>query len=106
MILRKPYAFLIKHFKLIHLLLTVLIFLLFQRLREVVEYLNYYIDLRTYENIPGLIREHYSIWYILLPIIIIGVIVIIMWLLITKEKPVKYYVEITYEKRLKFPLSG
>ena len=92
MILRKPYAFLIKHFKLIHLILTVLIFLLFQRLREVVEYLNYYIDLRTYENIPGIIRDQYSIWYILLPIIIIGVIIIIMWLLITKEKPVKYYI--------------
>lgn len=92
MILRKPYAFLIKHFKLIHLILTVLMFLFFQRIREVVEYFNYYIDLNTFENITGLVREQYDIWYILLPLIIIAVIVLIMWLLITKEKPVKYYI--------------
>jgi len=92
MILRKPYAFLIKHFKLIHLILTILMYLFFQRIRELVDFFNYYIDLKTFENITNVVSEHYNMWYIFLPLIIIAVIVIIMWLLITKEKPIKYYI--------------
>ena len=92
MILRKPYAFLIKHFKLIHLILTILMFLFFQKIRDLVEYFNYYIDLKTFENITGVIREHFDIWLILFPLIIIAFIIIVMWLLIMKEKPVRYYI--------------
>ena len=91
MILRKPYAFLIKHFKFIHLILTVLMFFFFQRIRELVEFFNDYIDLKTFENITGVVKDNFNSSLLILPIIIIALIVVIMWLLITKEKPVKYY---------------
>lgn len=92
MILRKPYAFLIKHFRMIHIILTILMFVFFQKIREVVDFFNYYLDLNTLENITGVVKENYSVWYLLLPIIIIAFIIVVMWLLITKEKPVKYYI--------------
>ena len=92
MILRKPYAFLIKNFKLIHLILTVLMFLFFQKLKSLVDYFNSYIDLKRFENIPGIVNEVFDSALLYLPIIIIIVISIVMWLLITKKKPVKFYV--------------
>ena len=38
MILRKPYAFLIRHFKLIHLILTVLMYLFFKKIRVLITF--------------------------------------------------------------------
>ena len=43
MVLRKPYAFLIKNFKLIHVLLTILMGCMFKKMRDIVEYLDEYI---------------------------------------------------------------
>lgn len=98
MIIRKPYAFLIKHFKLIHIILTIIMFFFFIRMRNIAEFLKEYIDLGTYRKVNNVISEYIGIWGILLPIIIIGIIIVIMYLLIKKEKPVRYYIAtiITY----------
>ena len=77
MILRKPYAFLIKHFKFIHLILTVLMFFFFQRIRELVEFFNDYIDLKTFENITGVVKDNFNSSLLILPISIIALIVVI-----------------------------
>jgi len=91
MILRKPYAFLIKHFKLIHIILTILMFLFFLRMRDVTNFLTEYIDLSTYEQMGGVVNEYIGIAGLLLPIIIIAIDIVVLLLLKMKNKPIKFY---------------
>jgi len=104
MILRKPYAFLIRHFKLIHIILTALMILFFVKMRSLVSFLKEYISTNTYERVSGVISEYIGLSGFVLPIIIIGIITIIIWLLLLKKKPVKYYVATILTYLLEFIL--
>lgn len=92
MILRKPYAFLIKHFKLIHIILTVLMYLFLQKMFTITEFLNEYISRGTYRQETGIVSKYIGLWGFLLPIVIITIILVIIYLLKLKQKPIKYYI--------------
>ena len=61
MVLRKPYAFLIKNFKLIHVLLTILMGCMFKKMRDIVEYLDEYIGSGLLAQVPEVIEEQFGI---------------------------------------------
>ena len=92
MVLRKPYAFLIKHFKLIHIILTALMLMFFFRLKNINDFLISYCDEGLYGRVNDVVSKYIGIWGYLLPILIIGVLSLIAYLLRMKEKPIKYYV--------------
>lgn len=89
MILRKPYAFLIKYFKIIHLVLTVLLVYIGIRIYNIYSFFNDYVN-------SGLSGTDFSGSYInifmYLSIIIILVLTITIYVLFKeKKKPKKYY---------------
>jgi len=92
MILRKPFAILIKYFKLIHLILTILSFYLLYRTNLILSFFNEYV--KTHNSVIGkdLTGELYTIWmYVSLIIVIVGSFVI-LGLMIFKKKQIKLYI--------------
>jgi len=89
MVLRKPYAFLIKHFRLIHLIITALLVLLFLKNREVYVFLNECIK-DSVNRFDALQYIDYNIYIY----IVVGLILffIVHWLLKYKDKPRKIYI--------------
>ena len=89
MILRKPYAFLIKHFKLIHLFLTAIYIYLAFYTSSILNYYNNFISGSTGKlNAINYINSYYLIAIILS--IIISIIILI--LMIHKKKPRFLYI--------------
>ena len=93
MILRKPYAFLIKHFKLIHLVLALPLIYIVRKTHLVVNFFRTYVSngytYQTGSDVSGI----YINWLLFLSIlVIIFSIVSIYFLLRYKEKPIKMYV--------------
>ena len=91
MILRKPYALLIKHFKLIHLVMTLLITYLIYRTSNILTFLNEYIS-----NSPIVIGTEltdplfdFLLW--LVPIFIVVSSIIIISVMYVKKKPLVFY---------------
>lgn len=98
MILKKPYAFLIKHFKLIHIILAIPLIYIVNKTRLVVNFFNQYVSNRysfqTGSDISGLYVSGLMLFSI---VIIILAALTIYFLLKYKEKPIKMYVSlITY----------
>ena len=92
MIIRKPYAILIKHFKLIHAALAAMMLYLIYRTtmiaRFFLDYFSNELGVIGQELTDGLFND----WmYFLTFIVILGFIAVLV-LMITKQKPVKYYV--------------
>lgn len=93
MILRKPYAFLIKHFRLIHLILALPLIYIVRKTHLVVDFFNTYVSngytYQTGSDVSGL----YINWLLYLSIFIIIISILsIYYLLKYKEKPVKMYI--------------
>ena len=89
MILRKPYAFFIKMFKPIHLVLSILIAFLIYLNNRLLSFLNNYINntTTTIENIKSLVNNLIFI----IPIIIVIFSLIILGVMFRKKKPVLFY---------------
>ncbi len=93
MILRKPYAFLIKHFKLIHLILTTLTGYIIYRAYDIMIFFNNYI-LNDYTGTfyDGFYHEYISLsLYLAIILILLGLFGILL-LFINKKKPAKAYI--------------
>ncbi len=91
MILRKPYAILIKNFKLIHAILALLMGYLFYRTNLIISFINEYIgssQLKVKENVLDTLFG--PIFFILVAFIIIFSIVV-MSVMTFKKKPIKFY---------------
>lgn len=88
MILRKPYAFLIKYFKLIHLVITAILTILLIQNRNLYNFLGKCI-LDVVNKYDASKYIHYSIF--LLFILVIGLFYVVYWLLKYKDKPRKIY---------------
>ena len=93
MILRKPYAFLIKHFRLIHLILALPLIYIVRKTHLVVNFFNVYVSngytYQTGSDVSGI----YINWLLFLSIFLIIISILsIYYLLKYKEKPVKMYV--------------
>lgn len=92
MILKKPYAFLIKHFRLINLIITLLVAFITYKSYQILNFFRAYVS----NNYTGTFYEGYYHDYIspivfLVLILIILSIAIICWLLIYKMKKFKFY---------------
>ncbi len=93
MVFKKPYAFLIKHFRLIHIILTILTIVAavesYRILSFFVDYINNNYSVTIIENMAAEYIVN-VIYYVLIAIIIL--LLIITFLLKQKNKPIKTYV--------------
>ena len=104
MILRKPYAFIIKHFKLLHLILTVLLGISVYRISYILnflkEYLNSPVVLNKYDTVASLTQgtildefdSLFPMFVFILPLITVLVTIVLLFILYTKKKPLLLYI--------------
>ncbi|HOP65883.1 MAG TPA: hypothetical protein PLX66_02560 [Bacilli bacterium] len=91
MILKKPYAFLIKHFRLIHLFLAIAAIYLTYKTNKIVVFFNSYIK-NGYRLTETNIASNYVTIFMYLAIIVILITALIIYLLFKeKDKPRKFY---------------
>ena len=92
MILRKPYAFLIKKFKLIHLVLAVILGLIAYKTNDIYIFFRDYIKSSSYLKIyvePSITSVP---WYMYIMVLLaMGILIAILVLMNRKQKPTKYY---------------
>lgn len=91
MILRKPYAFLIKHFKSIHIILAIIMSFLLYKSYNVYTFLNNYLIEAKYNIIENLASDYITISMYISVFAIIGITLIVLLLMNFKKKPIKYY---------------
>ncbi len=92
MILKKPYAFLIKKFRLIHIVLTLLIGYLLFRTYNIYNFFSRYVS-NTYATLSDAVPSNYITIFMFLIVIIIVVFSLAMYLLMKKkEKPKTFYI--------------
>ena len=92
MIVRKPYLIFIKYFKLIHIILSLLIFYLIYRMNIFLNFLNDYIE--TQDNVIGqnLRSNLFSNLMFIVPILIVILSSCILWLMIKKKQKYRFYI--------------
>lgn len=92
MIIRKPYAFLIKHFKKIHIFLLILCGYIYYKNMQLRGFINEFISLGTYDAYNEPITKYVSFLVIIsMLLVIIGSVTLVI-LLRHKEKPWKLYI--------------
>lgn len=91
MVLRKPYAFFIKHFKLFHIILSALIVFSIMRMINVITFINSYLNsdknLITMNDVSSI----YSVIDYLIPIVSLAFSILLLVVMTMKKKPNKYY---------------
>lgn len=91
MIIRKPYAFLIKNFKKIHILLLFISLFVLYKLFDVGNFVKEYMSYGTYDAYLNPITKHITFWLLLgIFVLVIGTASLII-LLVYKKKPWKVY---------------
>ncbi len=94
MILKKPYAFLIKHFKLIHLILSILfLYLLFQT-GNINQFFNDYVSAGYTTNELNIASNYISSLVYVVIIIVLLINIAVVFLMKQKEKSTKLYLGI------------
>ena len=91
MVLRKPYAFLIKFFKPIHGLLALFMGILLYRSYEVYQFYNEYYKEGLFNSIEGVSSKYITIGMFFSIFVVIAVSLTILLLMRFKKKPIKYY---------------
>lgn len=91
MILRKPYAFLIKYFRIIHILLAFPMLYLIVKTGNIVSFFRDYINAGYYTSITNIASTHinYFMYLSVLGVLIVGI--AIYFLMRQKEKSTKFY---------------
>ena len=91
MVLRKPYAFLIKHFQKINLVLLLLVLYVFVKHMQAYNFVKDYISTGVYSALVDPISNYVSFLVFLACGLIIVFAIILMFLLYHKKKPVVVY---------------
>lgn len=91
MILKRPFAYLIKHFRLIHAILSVLICYLVLKTSAMLTFITDYSVLPTELISPKTTDALFPIWVFVVPAFLIIGYVVIMVLMKFKEKPITFY---------------
>ena len=91
MVFKKPYAFLIKHFRIIHLLLLLPIAYLINKTFKIVTFFRTYVANNYTTNIINIAGEHISFFMYLAVLLIIISVLAIYCLMRQKEKSTKLY---------------
>lgn len=104
MILRRPYAFLIKYFKIIHIILFIMFGYLLFSLRKIYLFLVDYVKKGTFNYIENMVGEYIPI--ILIVILIFSIIsgIFIYLLMKRKDKPSLFYMLLTIYSSISFIL--
>lgn len=92
MIFRKPYAFLIKNFKKIHILLLFLCIFIFYKTMQLTGFIDEFLSFLSYDPYLEPITRYTSILFYLSSIAIICITITLLALLRKKNKPWKLYV--------------
>lgn len=98
MILKKPYGFLIKHFRLIHIILTAITIFIAISSRNILSLIRRFISNGYTITVVDNMASEYIHWTLYLAIILaIGILLAVYILLVTKKKPNRVYIiAITY----------
>lgn len=92
MIIRKPYAFIIKHFKLIHFFILLLSsYILFVSF-NILDFFNEYVDTRQFLESETLVTDIVPASIVIFSILLILLSTLIMVLFRKKEKPTMFYI--------------
>ena len=91
MILRKPYAFFIKHFKLIHVILACLVFYSIYKTKLVLDFFNEYSSIIIDVSGQDLVTPLIPFLFQMVPFLILIGCIIILIVMIVKQKPCIYY---------------
>lgn len=91
MILKKPYALLIKYFKVIHLFLLIFTIYIIYKANSLLSFFNTYLSVQ--ESVVGknLNDSLFTSLMYIFPIIAIIVSVVLLWLMGSKKKPFRFY---------------
>lgn len=92
MILRKPYAFFIKYFRLINLAMAVLMAILIYRTGIIGKFLTDYINDYATASSGFVISDYINFYSFLITLLIIILTIVVMSVLIFKKKPKKLYI--------------
>ena len=104
MIIRKPYAFLIKYFKEIHIGLFVLMTYLAFKTSGVYMFFRDYVKNGTYTYFSNMTFRYVNIFMVFITIVLVGVLLLIYFLMKKKEKKVLYYLLATIYYGVSFAL--
>ena len=91
MILKKPYAFLIKYFKIIHIIMFIIFSFLIFRLRDIYMFFSNYVKTNNFTFIENMENNYTSLIVILLIVIVLFLNIFIYSLMKVKEKPILFY---------------
>lgn len=92
MVLKKPYAFLIKNFRLMHIILTICCIYLITKTSAIISFLGDYIASSDLVIGQSITSGLYSIWMFVIPILMLIFFVILLLVMIAKEKPKTFYI--------------
>lgn len=106
MILKKPYAFLIRHFKMVHLLLLIPMAYLIHRTFRVVSFFRTYVANNYTTSIINIAAEHISFFMYLAVLFIILSVLAIYYLMRQKKKSTRLYFFILLYYIFMFVLIG
>ncbi len=95
MIIRKPYAFLIKYFKIIHIILFVFMTYLLFKIRALYIFFRDFLKTGTYTYVTDIVSKYINIPMIIMTIILIALLLLIFFLMRQKKKPIFYYITAT-----------
>lgn len=91
MIIRKPYAFLIKNFRKIHIFLLILCGFIYYKCMQTRSFVTEFLQLETYDAYYESITKYASVLSLLILLVIVGLSVVLVVLLRHKKKPWKLY---------------
>ena len=91
MVIRKPYAFLIKYFKLIHIILFIFMSYLVYKTNAIYVFFKDYAKTGTYTYINNMAFSYVNIFMIIIAIILVALLLLIYFLMKKKEKKVLFY---------------
>lgn len=91
MILKKPYAFLIKYFRIIHIFLAIPMIYLLLRTGDIVQFFSEYINANYFTSISNIASTYINYFMYLSVIFILIAGIFIYFLMKEKEKSTKYY---------------
>lgn len=92
MVFRKPYAFLIKNFRLMHIILTICCIYLISKTSAIASFLKDYLSSTDLVIGQEIVSNLYSSWMFILPVLIIIFLIVLLAVMIAKEKPKTFYV--------------
>ncbi len=91
MVFKKPYAFLIKHFKAIHLVLATLLVYLAFKIFKIVRFFSDFASSGYYTSSSNIAGSHINFFMYLVVLLILGISIFIYMLMRNKKKNTKYY---------------